>query len=210
MEKIKAIAVFYIRHHAALSILVSVIILIITPILFGTTQLDAAESAVPLEMFISLIGIVLFTPVFQPEQDDAVRDLVSSKYISTRLVYFIRTVCAAILIILFTGLFVVYLQMQQCDVTVWLYLGTVANAVFLGALGMMTAALTNNTVIGYMIPLVYYALNYGVGDKLGYYYLFSMRISYFTPKLWLGVTGGLLILFSIFMHTDVWRASRER
>lgn len=210
MEKIKAIAVFYIRHHATLSILVSVIILIITPILFGTMQLNATESAVPLEMFVSLIGIVLFTPVFQPEQEDAIRDLVSSKYISTRLIYFIRTVCAAILIILFTGLFVVYLQMQQCDVTVWLYLGTVANAVFLGALGMMTAALTNNTVIAYMIPLVYYALNYGAGDKLGYYYLFSMCSAYFTPKLWLGVTGGLLILLSLFMHTDVQRASRER
>lgn len=151
MEKIKSIAIFHMKHHAALSIFVSVIILIITPILFGTAQLDLTESAVVLEMFVSLIGIVLFTPVFQPEQDDAIRDLVSSKYISTSLVYFIRTVCAAILIILLTGLFVGYLQIQQCDVTVWLYLGTVANAVFLGALGMMTAALTNNTVIAYMI-----------------------------------------------------------
>jgi len=210
MEKIKSIAVFYIRHHAALSILVSVTILIITPILFGTMQLNATESAVPLELFISLIGIVLFTPVFQPEQEDAIRDLVSSKYISTRLVYFIRTVCAVILTTLFAAVFTVYMQIQQCDVTVWLYLGTVANVVFLGALGMMTAALTNNTVIAYMIPLVYYALNYGAGDKLGNYYLFSMRSAYFIPKLWLGVTGGLLILCSLFIHTDVRCVGRER
>ena len=70
---------------------------------------------------------------------------------------------------------------------------------------MMTAALTNNTVIAYMIPLVYYAINYGAGDKLGNYYLFSMRTSQFTPKLWLGVTGGLLIFGALFMHTDTER-----
>lgn len=199
MEKIKSITIFNIRHHAMLSILVVVIILLITPILFGTSQLDLTESAILLEMFVSLIGIVLITPVFQPEHDDAIRELVSSKYVSTNLVYFIRMTYAAILIIVFTGVFAVYLRMRQCDITFLLYLGTVANAVFLGALGMMTAALTNNTVIAYMIPLVYYALNYGAGDKLGNYYLFSMCISDFTPKLWLGTTGILLIFSALII-----------
>lgn len=83
--------------------------------------------------------------------------------------------------------------------TVWLYLGTVANAVFLGALGMMTAALAGNTIIAYMIPLVYYALNYAAGAKLGYYFLFSMQLSDFSPKLWLGITGGLLIIGSLIL-----------
>ena len=101
MEKIISIAIINIKHQSALSILVAAVILVITPILFGTAYLNSIETAVPLEMFVSLIGIVLLPPVFQPEQDDTIRDLVSSKYISTNWVYCIRTVYATILIIIF-------------------------------------------------------------------------------------------------------------
>lgn len=201
MEKIISIAIINIKHQSALSILVAAVILVITPILFGTAYLNSIETAVPLEMFVSLIGIVLLPPVFQPEQDDTIRDLVSSKYISTNWVYCIRTVYATILIIIFIGLFSGYLCLRQSDVTVWLFLGTIANALFLGALGIITAALTNNTIIAYMIPLVYYGLNYGAGKKLGNYFLFSMQIPNFIPKLWLGITGGLLICCALIIKT---------
>lgn len=201
MEKIISITAYNLKHQSILSILVAAIALFITPILFGTAQLSLTEAAVPLELFVSLIGIVLLTPVFEPEQDEAIHDVAASKYISTNWVYGIRTVYGVILIMIFTGLFTSFLSLRQCDVTLWLYLGTVANAIFLGALGMMAAALTNNTVIAYMIPLIYYALNYGAGEKLGNYFLFSMRIPDYTPKLWLGITGGLLILGALIFQS---------
>ncbi|MDE7184167.1 MAG: hypothetical protein K2O40_06775, partial [Lachnospiraceae bacterium] len=194
MEKISSIAIYNLKHQSILPILVAAAVLLITPVLFGVSRLDSTEAAVPLELFVSLIGIVLLTPVFEPEQDEAIHDVAASKYVRTNWIYCIRTVCSVLFILVFIGAFAAYLWLRQCDVTIWLYLGTIANAVFLGALGMMTAALTNNTVIAYMIPLVYYALNYGAGTKLGNYFLFSMQIPDFTPKLWLGITGGLLIV----------------
>ncbi len=108
-------------------------------------------------------------------------------------------ICAVILTILLIGLFSAYMRLQKSDVTLLLFIGTVANAVFLGSLGMMTAALTDNTIIAYMIPLVYYALNYGMGNKLGHYFLFSMRASDFEPKLWLLTTGILLVFLSLIV-----------
>ncbi len=199
MEKIITITWYNLKHQSVLSILVSAALLFITPVLFGTAHLSPDEAAVPLELFVSLIGIVLITPVFEPEQDEAIYEVAASKYISPHCVYCIRTVYAVLLVFLFTGFFAGVLCLRECEMTLWLYLGTVANAVFLGALGMMTAALADNTIIAYMIPLVYYALNYAAGAKLGYYFLFSMQLSDFSPKLWLGITGGLLIIGSLIL-----------
>ncbi len=187
------------KHNAALSIVISICIIIITPIIFGIANLNRTDSAIPLEMFVSLIGIIFLTPIFQPEQNNEIGDLVSSKYISTNLIYFIRTIYAVFLSIIFIGSFVVYMSIQKCDITFLLFIGTVANAIFLGSLGMITAALTENTIIAYMIPLVYYMLNYGAGSKLGNYYLFSMYIPDFKPKVWLLITGILFIFLSLIV-----------
>lgn len=185
------------RHNAILSIIVSAAVIIITPVIFGTANLDKLALSQPMEMFISLIGIVLFTPVFQPEQNEEINALVSSKYVSTIKVYLIRTAYALILSIVLVALFGIYMAIRASEVTLLLVIGTIANIVFLGSLGMVTAALTNNTIISYMIPMVYYALNYGMGAKLGNYYLFSMSLNDFEPKIWLLITGILFIVISL-------------
>lgn len=64
-------------------LLLSAIIMILTPILFGITGLDNKAAADPLKMFIPIIGIILLVPIFQPEQDDEVKDIVASKYIDS-------------------------------------------------------------------------------------------------------------------------------
>ena len=79
-----------------------------------------------------------------------------------------------------------------------LALGAIADALFLGFMSMLTSALTGNTVIGYMPPLLYYALNIGMGPKLGSFYLFSMIKGSYTAKLWLFVVGILMIAAALF------------
>lgn len=173
--------------------------IMITPILFGTANLDKTASAIPLEMFVSLIGIVLFTPIFQPEQNHETADVVFSKRVSMDVVYLIRTVYTFVFLMALTALFGVFMKLQGSDVTFLLLIGTAANAVFLGSLGMLAAVLTDNTIIAYMIPMVYYMLNYGAGRKLGKYYLFSMRTLDHEPKVWLFTTGILLIFVSLLI-----------
>lgn len=171
--------------------------MLLIPVVVGTANLDMYASAVPLEMFVSLIGIVMLTPVFAPEQNADIDDLVSSKYVNTVKIYLIRTAYSMILLGLFTGLFCVYMGIRNCDVTLELMTGTLSDAIFLGSLGMITSSICNNTVIAYMIPLVYYAVNYGMGGKLKNYYLFSMTVGKYQPKIWMLVTGILLIAASI-------------
>lgn len=191
------IAKINIRHNALLSIAVAVILCLVTPLFIGTANLDRTSAAMPLEMFVSLIGIVLLTPVFQPEQNEDIDALVSSKYCSTAKVYLIRTVYSAGIAALLIILFSVFMKLQSCDVVLVLALGAMADAIFLGSMGMLTSALTGNTVIGYMPPLLYYALNIGMGPKLGSFYLFSMATGNYAAKLWLLAAGLLMTALSL-------------
>lgn len=170
------------------------------PVMVGTANLDIYASAVPLEMFVSLIGIVILTPVFQPEQNAEIDDLVSSKYISTTRIYLIRTIYSIIAITLFICMFSGYMSIRDCDVDLRLMTGTLSDAIFLGSLGMITSSICGNTVAGYMIPIVFYSLNYGMGSKLKIFYLFSMTIGNFEPKIWMLITGILLIAVSILFR----------
>lgn len=172
---------------------------ILTPILFGVSNLDAEAAAVPLELFLALIGIVLLTPVFQPEQNAEVDDLVSSKYVNTIIVYLIRTVYSILLLILIISGFLMFMEICNCEINGLLWFGTIADAIVLGALGMFAAAIVNHTAVAYMLPLIYYILNYGMGSKLGNFYLFSMRTGDFEPKPWLLLMGILLITASILI-----------
>lgn len=171
--------------------------MILTPVIAGTANLDTHASAVPLEMFISLIGIVMLTPVFQPEQNTDIDDLVSSKYINITKIYFLRTVCSTIIIMVSVILFSAYMAVRGCDITLLLMIGTLADAVFLGSLGMITSSICGSTVVAYMIPAVFYALNFGMGSQLKNFYLFSMSIGQYSPKFWMLATGILLIVASV-------------
>ena len=59
--------------------MLSVVIILLTPVLFGISNLDTKAAAVPLEMLISTIGIILLVPIFQPEQNNEIEDVVLSQ-----------------------------------------------------------------------------------------------------------------------------------
>lgn len=193
------IAKINIQHNALLSIIVCIVIIILTPIIVGTANLDSNTSALPMEMFVSLIGIAILTPIFQPEQHSDINDLVSSKYINTTTIYIIRTIYSIIFLTIFISLFSVYMYIRHCDITLWLIIGTISDAIFLGSLGMIASSICNNTIIAYMVPTIFYALNYGMGSKLKNFYLFSMTMGQFTPKMWMLATGILLIITAILL-----------
>lgn len=171
----------------------------LTPVLFGVSGLDEKAAAIPLEIFLALIGIVLLTPVFQPEQSPDINDLIASKYVNILSVYMIRILYSLLVLFIILAVFVCYMGICNCEVSICLLLGTVAEAMFLGSLGMLGAAVTNHTAVAYSFPLLYYILNYGTGRKLGNFYLFSMREGQYTTAGWLFMTSVVLIFLALFI-----------
>ena len=187
------------RHNFLPLILLATVIMILTPVLFGTTGLDSKAAAVPLEMFISIIGIILLVPIFQPEQDDEIKDIVVSKYIDSTYVHIIRGAYSIIGIILLVLAFSLFMFVCGCEITIALIGGTIADTMFLGAIGLLTSAITNNMPVSFMIPLLYYVLNLTMKSKLGNFNLFSMMNGNYQPNIWLFISSVVFIVVAILI-----------
>ena len=187
------------RHNFLPLILLATVIMILTPVLFGTTGLDSKAAAVPLEMFISIIGIILLVPIFQPEQDDEIKDIVVSKYIDSTYVHIIRGAYSIIWIILLVLAFSLFMFVCGCEITIALIGGTIADTMFLGAIGLLTSAITNNMPVSFMIPLLYYVLNLTMKSKLGNLNLFSMMTGNYQPNIWLFILSIVFIVIAILI-----------
>lgn len=187
------------RHNFLPLLLLSAIIMMLTPVLFGTTNLDSKAAAVPLEMLISIIGIILLVPIFQPEQDDEIKDIIASKYIDSTYVYIIRVAYSVVGIILLVLIFSLFMLLCGCEITAELVCGTIADAMFLGAIGLLTSAVTNNLPVSFMVSLLYYVINITMKSKLGNFNLFAMMNGNYKPNSYLFVVSIIFITISILI-----------
>lgn len=205
MEKSKCtlqvwqIAKVNLRHNFTPLCFLSFIVMLLTPVLFGITNLDSKSAAVPLEMLVSIIGIILLVPIFQPEQDDEIKDTVSSKYIDCTYVYVIRATYSIIGIIILVSIFALLMFLCGCETTISLIIGTIADAMFLGAIGLLTSAVTNNLPVSFMVSLLYYVINITMKSKLGVLNLFAMMSGDYRPNLWLLATSIIFVVASILI-----------
>lgn len=171
----------------------AVLLLLLTPLVFGVKNLDAAGSAAPLEMFVALCGIVLLTPVFMPEQKPERQDLVCAKWMSCRIVWLFRLLYSIAVLAALIGVFCLAMRLGRCDVTVSMFLGCFAGAMFLGASGLFTSAVFNNTAVSYMVPLIIYAASFSGPKLLGNFWLFSMTAGQYHQKVWLFVAAVVML-----------------
>ena len=199
-EKIRSIAVSNLRHNFLPHFILSVLLLLLTPFVFGTANVDAKTAAVPLEMFVSLIGIILLTPVFLPEQSGSIRDVVESKATASAFVYSIRIGIALFSMLALIAAFVLYMKGNGCTVSrVSAVFGTFSSSIFLGALGLFIYGISDTLIVGYMAPMVYYMLNLFGGKKyFGKLYLFAMSSGNMSEKYWL-ISVGIVLILSVLL-----------
>lgn len=162
------------KHNFLVHFVLAVVIAVLTPVVFSISSLDARASAQPLEMLLLFIGTILLTPVFLPEQNQEIRDVIRSKKTDYLIVCLIRAIYSIAAIMLITGMFVLIMKYNECEVTYRHFIGSFASSLFMGTIGFSVAGLSNNVSAGYMASMVYYAANIGLKDKLGICYLFSM------------------------------------
>lgn len=187
------------RHNFLPHLLLALVITFLTPIIFGISSLNERESAQPLEMLLSLTGTVLLTPIFMPEQNENIRDLIRSKKIDYLAVCFIRLLYSVFfLAVIFVG-FTLVINYSESEITLRHFIGGYSSALFLGALGFFCAGISKNSIIGYMVSMIYYISNFTMKDELKNWYLFSMSAGSFQEKYWL--IGSSVALFAV---TFIW------
>lgn len=191
------------RHNLFIHAGISFLLLCLSPLVLGVENLASAETAKVLEMYTALLGIILITPVFLPEQNRDLRDLIRSKYTKTASVYTVRIIEAVLVLMLFLGLYQGFLYQNGCQMEGFSYFaGTLAEMLFLGGLGVFSYSLTDNLVAGYMIPVFYYITAVGSGPKyMKMFYPFSMSIGSFSEKYWLFIFGLILLVLGVRLRS---------
>lgn len=203
MERYVVVARENQKHNLWIPFLICILLLIVSPLFLGIENLTEPETAKVLEYYAVFISIILLPAVFLPEQDKDIRDLLSSKYMSVAKLYGIRMTQAIIYLMLLLGIYMCVLKAGNCEFAfLKLYMGELATMVFLGGMGIFFYALTDQVVVGYMIPLLYYMLNITISpNKIKGLYLFSMSIGKYEWKWTLGMAGVVLLAAGIAIRS---------
>lgn len=203
MERYVVVARENQKHNLWIPFLICILLLIVSPLFLGIENLTEPETAKVLEYYAVFISIILLPAVFLPEQDKDIRDLLSSKYTPMAKLYGIRIIQAIIYLMLLLGIYMCVLKAGNCEFAfLKLYMGELATMVFLGGMGIFFYALTDQVVVGYMIPLLYYMLNITISpNKIKGLYLFSMSIGKYEWKWTLGMAGVVLLAAGIAIRS---------
>lgn len=194
MEKYVQITKVQLKYNIWKHLCISAFLLAVSPLFLGVSNLEPEQSARVLEIYVALIGIVLFVPVFLPEQNRDLWDVVKARYTSMFSVYLTRMIINFLFTAVLIGIYMAAMKAGNCGMeTGKYYFGTLAEAVAFGGLGVFACSVSDNLIVGYMIPLVYYALALGAGTKyLGVFYPFGMLTDYHT-KYWMLAAGTVLM-----------------
>lgn len=195
MERYLNIAHVNLRYNLLPHIMLAILMCVLAPCFMGTTFLTSEQVAKIIEAYLSLIGIVLLLPVFIPDMNRDIRDLLLSKRESMTVLQLLRLLQAILILIVVGVLFLLYLLSGSCvfQFNLMLY-SFLANAIFLGGMGTLVFAIFDQIAFAYMIPLVYYILCFGGGKRLGNFYLFTMQYNSVAEKKYLLIAGLLMII----------------
>ena len=196
MERYASLERSFLKRHYYPHLAITLLICLLSGGIMSFRNLTQSQAAQVMEMYVALTGIVLFTPLFLPEQDREIWRLEQSKAAPMWKLYLLRTVTSfaaqAVVVTAFVGI----LAFKNDGLAAWvLWRGSYCQVVFLGSLGYFVSALTNQAVVGYMISILYYAANVGISNRLGCFGLFQMmrgRDGFEIPML-----AAALVLFSL-------------
>ena len=187
------------KRNSLPHILAAAALTLTVPLVFSLTALSAPLSAQPLEMYLSLTGTLLLTPVFLPEQSEDIRDVVRVRRMSYLSVCAMRIAYLAVITAILYGVITAALIIGECTVTPSLFFGGLFTAFFLGALGVAGSAVGGNTVIGYMVSFLYFTANFILKTKLGAFYLFGLSEETGISKLPL-LAGSAALVTAAFLY----------
>lgn len=187
------------RHNFLPHFAIAVAIALFTPLIFNISSLNAIGAAQPVEMLLCFAGTALLTPIFYPEQNKNIRDVIRSKRTDYMSVCFIRVVYSLIALAVIVGVFVTAMYFCESDVTWRHFLGGFASAFLLGSIGLCFAGVCGNVTVGYMASVIYYLANLALKKRLGAMCIFSMcfGLDFYNTYFMLAVSA--VIIFIAFM-----------
>lgn len=177
--------------------------LLFTPLLYNVENTDIKSAAVICERYISIIGIILLTPMFSPERRENIKELVDTKTLSQQVIYFIRIIVSSLILFIIVAFVVAILKFFNGDFNTGKFImGTFATAFFLGALGFLVDSILGITLAGYMVPFTYLLFEVGnnakhVGNK---FHILSLARDSMIEKYYIFSASVLIIILALTIN----------
>lgn len=135
----------------------AILLLLVIPMIYGTSSLDSVKSADCLERMTALIGLPMFVPLLKPEQNGGMDAMITMQLFPYRMIVVLRValslICTAALILVFEE----YMHIGGCSFPVYVYtIRTLAVTVTLGFAGLLASAVSGNTGVGYLVSFCWY------------------------------------------------------
>ncbi len=211
MERYQKITYVNLKHNLIIPYVLVLLLCLLSPLVIGLENLNENQTAKVVEVFISLFGIILLMSIFTPDIDRDIRDIISSKKESMIVNHVLRGMSALFLLAVTGVLYLGWMAIGSCDFSFsGMLFVLMANSIFLGGLGVFFFSLSNQPVLGYMVPILYYVLNFGSGRKyLGDFYLFSVMQSGSYREKYILLAGGIgLLVLSVIWRDVIWKRFR--
>ncbi len=195
MANLYALIRYSLRYFYLPYLVLSLVLIRIMPIIFSVQYLDMYQTARILELYLVFNGMLILGPLFYPEEDQPIRNLILSKKQSFQYILTLRLLLAIIILLVLLFLNLIIFKINQCEFSFAKYMyGGFTSAWVLGGICVFTSGVSGSTIIGYLVGFVYYLINFGSGSKyLGKFYLFSMLQGGISDKIYLFGLGTLLI-----------------
>lgn len=189
------------KHNLLPHFLVGALLVAAAPLVMGVRNLEEAQVARAVELYLCLLGIVLFVPLFMPDANADIRDLTASKRIPITAVRLIRLAESFLAMALLLSVFLGGLKYFNCQFAFGkMFYAAFADCVALGGLGILFYGISGQAVLAYMAPIVYYVVSLGSGEKyLKVFWLMSLlktgKSVSAEDKIWL-LTAGLIMMLA--------------
>ncbi len=206
LERCLEIAKANLKHNLLFHCVIAVFLCAVTPLLMGVKNLEEPQVAKIIEFYLEFLGVVLLIPLFLPDTNKDIRDLIASKKTPITGVRLIRLLEAVVCLVIILLVYLYALRLGDCSFRYGAcFYAAMANCIFMGGLGLLIYSLIDNIALAYMIPFLYFTMSMGGGKKyLRKFWLFSFSAGEdISSKGYLLIAGILMIVAALIIRK--WR-----
>lgn len=201
MEKNIKLSECFLRFHYWPFLMFGLLATLVMPLLAGMENLDASQSGYVVEHFFTIVGIVVFFPLYLPDIDQDALDMIRTKktayihLILTRLVLILATASTTLI------LFLLVLKWNHSSIQFSsFFLAEMATLIFLGGLSAVAFALAKHPIPALMLPMLYYIICMFSSTKyMKVFYLFTLPDKDWGSKVALFIVGAVLFTGSMLV-----------
>ncbi|MDE6433622.1 MAG: hypothetical protein K2L07_05275 [Lachnospiraceae bacterium] len=167
------------KHNLLSHTIVAVLLCVVSPLFMGVENLEEVQVAMILERYLCFLGVILIVPLFLPDTNKNIRDLIASKKMPITGIRCLRLLEAVVFVVILLLAHLLFLKQGNCQFRFGAcFFAAFSTSLFLGGLGILFYSIIDNIALAYMMPFLYYMLSMGAGAKyLGKFWLFGFSVA---------------------------------